>query len=117
MRYSVLTCSIILPCTIKIFITVAELCSLNENEIQIWIRGHNYLKKKDKQSCMRHSVLTCSIILPNIIEIFLMVTELCSGNENEERIWIRGHNYLKKKISRVVCDTRVDLFYNPTKYH
>ena len=90
MQHSVLTCSIILPCIIKIFLTVAELCSLNENEIKIWIRGHNY--KKVGQSCMLHSVLTCSIILPSIIKTFLMVTELCSGNENEGRIWIRGHN-------------------------
>ena len=38
------------------------------------------------QSChsgTRHSVLTCSIILPSIIKIFLMVTELYSRNENE----------------------------------
>ena len=30
--------------------------------------------KRDKQSFMRHSVLTCSIILPSIIKIFLMLT-------------------------------------------
>ena len=36
-------------------------------------QGNNY--KKDKQSCMRHSVLTCLKILPSIIKIFLMVTE------------------------------------------
>ena len=83
--------SIILPCIIKIFLTVAELCSLNENEVKIWIRGNNY--KKNMQSCMQHSKFNCSIILPSIIKIFLMVTELCSGNEkNEGRIWIRGHN-------------------------
>ena len=83
-------CSIILPCIIKIFLTVAELCSQNENEVKIWIRGQNY--KKDKQSCLRHSMLTCSIILQNIIKIFLMVTELYSGNVNKGRVWIRGHN-------------------------
>ena len=26
--------------------------------------------KKDKQSCMRHSVLTCSVILPSIIKCY-----------------------------------------------
>ena len=68
---------------------VVGLCSLNANEVKIWIRGHNY-KKKDKQSCMGHSVLTCSIILPSIIKILRMVTELCSENENEVKNWIRG---------------------------
>ena len=64
---------------------------LNKNGVKIWIRGHNY-KKKDKQSCMRHSVLTCSIILPSIIKVLLMVTDVCSGNENKGNIWNRGHN-------------------------
>ena len=32
-------------------------------------------------SCTRHSVLTCSIILPSMLKIFLMVAELCSRNE------------------------------------
>ena len=32
-------------------------------------------------SCTRHSVLTCSTILPSIVKIFLTVAELCSGNE------------------------------------
>ena len=40
--------------------------------------------RKDNQSYIGHSVLTCSIILPSIIKIFLTVTELCSGNENGE---------------------------------
>ena len=42
------------------------------------------LENEDMQSChscMRHSVLTCSIILPSIVKIFLMVAQLCSGNE------------------------------------
>ena len=56
-------------------------------------------------SCTRHSVLTCSINLPSIIIIFLMVTELCSGNENEVKIRIRVHN-LKMKICRVVILVR-----------
>ena len=54
-----------------------------------------YLVNEDKQSChscSQHSVLTCSIILPSIIKIFLMVTELYSRNENEVKNWIRGHN-------------------------
>ena len=37
-----------------------------------------YLLNEDKlscHSCMNHSMLTCSIILPSIIKIFLMVTE------------------------------------------
>ena len=33
-------------------------------------------------SCLRHSVLTYSTILPSIIKTFLMVTESCSDNEN-----------------------------------
>ena len=32
-------------------------------------------------SCTRHSVLTCSIILPSIVKTFLTVAELCSGNK------------------------------------
>ena len=58
-------------------------------------------------SCTRHSVLTCFINLSSIIKIFLMVTELYSGNQNEVKIWIRAHNS-KTKICRVVilvCDT------------
>ena len=50
---------------------------------------------EDKQSChscTQHSMLTCSIILPSIIKIFLMVTELYSRNKNEVKNWIRGHN-------------------------
>ena len=75
-----------------------------------------YLVNEDKQSCrssMGHSMLTCSIILPSII------IELCSRNENEVKIWIRGHNK-KINISRVailVPTICVDLFYSPTKYH
>ena len=46
--------------------------------------------KKYKLSCMGHSILTCSIILPSIIKILLMVTELCSGNENEGRKMDQG---------------------------
>ena len=41
-------------------------------------------------SCMQHSVLTCSIILPSIIKIFLMVTELYSRNENEVKKMDQG---------------------------
>ena len=70
---------------------VAELYSRG-NEVKNLDQGDIVIKKKDKQSCMRLSVLTCSIILPSIIRIFLMFTELCFGNENEESVWIRGHN-------------------------
>ena len=48
-----------------------------------------YLVYEDKQSChsyTQHSILTCSIILLSII------IELCSRNEKEVKIWIRGHN-------------------------
>ena len=68
---------------------VAELCSLNENEVKYG--SGDIIIKKDKQSCIRHSMLTCSIILASIIKILVMVKELCSGNKNEG-IWIRGHN-------------------------
>ena len=44
--------------------------------------------------------------------VFLMVAELCSRNENEVKKWTREPNY--KKISRVYATPRVDL-YNPTK--
>ena len=66
------------------------------------------LENKDMQSChscMQHSVLTCSINLPGVIKVFLMVTELCSGKGNEVKIWIRGHNQ-KTKICRVVILVR-----------
>ena len=42
--------------------------------------------EKSCHSCMQHSMLTCSIILPSIINIFLMVTELYSRNKNEVKI-------------------------------
>ena len=32
-------------------------------------------------SCMQHFVLTCSVILPNTINIFVTAAELCSENE------------------------------------
>ena len=51
--------------------------------------------KQSCNSCTRHSVLTCSIILPSISK------KLCSRDENEVKIWIRGHN-MKINISRVV---------------
>ena len=85
-----LTCSIILPCIIKIFLMVAELCSLDENEVKY--RSGDIIIKKISRVVCEHSALTCSIILPSIIKILLMVTELCSVNENEARIWIRGYN-------------------------
>ena len=53
------------------------------------------VENKEKQSfhsCTRHSALPCAIILPSVIKIFQTVAELCSGNENEVKIWIRGHN-------------------------
>ena len=62
-----LTCSIILPSMVKIFLTVAELCSRNQS-----------LK------------LTYSIIQPSHIKTFLIVTELCSGNENEVKNMDQG---------------------------
>ena len=64
------------------------------------------LENEDKQSClscMRHSMLICSLILPSIIIIFLKVAKLCS--ENKVKIWIRGHNS-KMKIGRVVILVR-----------
>ena len=33
--------------------------------------------------CMSHSVLTCLISLPRTTHMFLLIAELCSGNENE----------------------------------
>ena len=63
--------------------------------------------------------MTYSIILPSTIKVFLMVPVLWSRNENEIKIWIRGHTK-KRKISRVVIlisILRTDLFYDPTKYH
>ena len=59
------------------------------NEVKIWIKGQ---MKQSYHSCMQHSTLTCSIILPSTIRIFLMVAELQSEHENEVKIWIRGHN-------------------------
>ena len=62
------------------------------------------LENEDKQSChfcTGHSTLICSIILPSISKRFQTVAMLCYGNENEVKIWIRGHNS-KMKISRVV---------------
>ena len=73
---------------------VMELYSRNENEVKNWISGTE-LETEDKQichSCTRHSVLTCSISLPSIVKIFQMAAELCSGNENQVKIWIKGHN-------------------------
>ena len=69
-------------------------------------------------SCTRHSTLTCYINLPSIIKIFPMVTELCSGNEDEVKYGsgdiIRKRRYAE--LSFLYVTLRVDLFYNPTKY-
>ena len=43
-----------------------------------------YLEYEDEwrcHSCIRHSVLTCSIILPSTNKIFLTNAEKCYGNE------------------------------------
>ena len=69
------------------------------------------LENEDKQgchSCMSHFMLTYSIILLSIIKIFQMVAELCSGNENDLKLWIRGHNWKTNTIiiSRVVILVR-----------
>ena len=73
----------ILPSIMKVFQTVAELCSGNENEIKIWIRGHNWKRKISRIVILvcDTPALTSSIILPSIIKIYLTVAELCSGNE------------------------------------
>ena len=39
------------------------------------------MEKQSCHSCMQHSALTCSVNAQSIIEIFLMVPELCSRNE------------------------------------
>ena len=71
------------------FLMVTELYSRNENEVKKLDQGtklenedkqscHFCTRHEDKQSCQtctQHSMLTCSIILPSIIKIFLMVTE------------------------------------------
>ena len=79
------------------------------------------LINEDKQSChscLRHSMSTCSINLPSIVKIFLMVMELCSGNENEVK-YGPGDIISKRKyaeLSFLYATRRVDLFYNPIKY-
>ena len=72
---------------------IAELRSRNENEVK-YVSG-TYIENKDQQSChscMRHSALTFSTIIPSTIKIFLTVAELCSGNQTEEKIWLRVVN-------------------------
>ena len=85
MRHSVLTCSIILPIIIKIFLMVMNLCSGNENEERIWIRGHNYYRKISRVVILVRNT-PCSIIQSSIVKIFLMVTELYARNKNEVKI-------------------------------
>ena len=78
MRHSALTCSINLPSIIKIFQTVAELCSEKENEVFNMNQGA-YIENEDKQSChscKQHSALACSITISCIIKIFRMVQVL-----------------------------------------
>ena len=61
---------------------------------------YNKYENKYKQSChscMRHSELTCSVTLPSIIKIFLMVTELYSRNENERKKIGSGDIIKKRK--------------------
>ena len=71
-----------------------------------------YFENEVKQSChfcMRHSTLTSAVILQSIIKLFQMVTEI----QDKERL-------LENKINRVVIlapAIRIDLFYNPVKYH
>ena len=53
------------------------------------------------------------------IKIYLMVAELHSRNENEVKIWIRGHNLKMEKteLSFLHAILNIDLFYNPAKYN
>ena len=48
---------------------------------------------------MRHSALTCCIILQSIIKIFQMVTEILA--RNEVKLWIRGHDQIIKILENV----------------
>ena len=46
------------------------------------------LEKEDKESChscMQHSVLTCPIILPNIIRIYQIVAEVQARYSSDVR--------------------------------
>ena len=71
-------------------------------KVKIWIRGYNKTMKTSKVVILAsaHPALTCSIILPSIIKIFLAVAELCSGNENEEKYG--SGDRIKMKTCRVV---------------
>ena len=67
------------------------------------------IRNEDKQSChscMRDFALTCSVILPSVIIIFLTASELCSINEL--KIWIRGGNSknVDKQSCLLACDTQ-----------
>ena len=77
MHHSALTCSIILPRTIQIFPTVAELCFGNKSEAKYGIG--DIIRNEDRQSChfyMQHSTQIFFINPPNIIKIFLTTAEL-----------------------------------------
>ena len=88
-----LACSIILPSITKIFLTFAELCFGHENEVKIGtgdiIRN---LRKQNCPSCMKLSMLICTIILPNIIKIISNGFGVMAGNKNKVKQWIRAHN-------------------------
>ena len=73
---------IILPCTctIKMFLTVLELCSGNQHEEKY---GSRDISRKWRQPELSFLYATFRIIkiLPSIIQIFRTVAELCSGNQ------------------------------------
>ena len=90
MPQSALTCSIILPGIIKVFLTVAELCYVNKLLMPAPPTAQLPAQRFPLENLV--NALTCSTILPSIIKIYLMVPELLSGNENEVKSWVRGHN-------------------------
>ena len=101
MRYSALTCCIILQKIIKKFHMVTEIWPEMKSKYgsgKIFKKKNKQTKNEDKHS-MKHTGLSCCIILQSIIKIFQMITEILS--RNEVKIWTRGHNQ-RMKISRIV---------------
>ena len=72
-----------------------------------------------RKTWLKIKMSSAAINLPSVIKIFQMVTELCSGNDNEIKYGsgdiIRKRRYAE--LSFLYETLHVDLFYKPTKYH
>ena len=91
MGHSILHCSIILLSTIKIFPMVAELHSRNKNEVK-YGSGDIIRKRRLAELSFLHVTLCTDMFSrSNKYHYNTTIVELCSANQIEGQIWLKGH--------------------------